>query len=81
MTEPKRELLPCPFCGCKEIIAEINTLSKRFVIYRGECPATIELGFTDANIGDGSFISFYEAINIMGSLTESWNRRANDEQC
>ena len=72
------ELKPCPFCGSEEIIAEINYLSKRFCVYCGECPANIELGFADANIGDGSFISFYEARKIMDNLTESWNRRAND---
>lgn len=72
------ELKPCPFCGSEEVIAEINHLSKRFCVYCGECPATIELGFIDAQIGDGSFISFYEARKIMDELTESWNRRAND---
>ena len=72
------ELKPCPFCGNEDVIAEINHLSKRFSVYCGECPATIELGFTDAQIGDGSFISFYEARKIMDGLTESWNRRAND---
>lgn len=74
----RTELKPCPFCGCENITAEINNLSKRFCVYCGECPATVELSFTDANIGDGSFISFYEARKIIDELTELWNRRAND---
>ena len=73
------ELKPCPFCGCEHIIAEINYKSKRFVIYCEDCVAMKELGFNDAQLYDGSFIGFEEARKIMDELTESWNRRANDE--
>lgn len=73
-----RELKPCPFCGCEDITAEINHLSKRFRVYCTECPASIEFSFIDANLGDGSFISFYEARKIIDELTELWNRRVND---
>ena len=71
-------LKPCPFCGCEHIIAEINNLSKRFTIYCEDCIAEMELGFADAQLGEGSFISFYEARKVMDELTEQWNRRATD---
>ena len=74
------ELKPCPFCGCEHIVAEINNLSKRFAIYCEDCVANMELSFTDAQLDDGSFISFYEARKIMDCLTEQWNRRTTDEQ-
>ena len=74
------EWKPCPFCGCEEVIAEINHLQKVFHIYCGECPAEIGLGFVDANIGDSSFVSFYEAKKVMNELEELWNRRADNEQ-
>ena len=72
------ELKPCPFCGCEHIVAEINNLSKRFAIYCEDCIAAMELSFVDAQLEDGSFISFYEARKIMDEMTEQWNRRAND---
>ena len=74
------ELKSCPFCGHKHIIAEINNMSNRFVIYCENCLATMELSFIDAQLDDGSFISFYEARKIMDELTEQWNRRADNEQ-
>lgn len=74
------ELKPCPFCGCEHIIAEINGLSKRFVIYCEDCIAMMELSFVDAQLGDGSFMSFYEVRKIMDELTENWNRRADNER-
>ena len=72
------KLKPCPFCGCEHIVAEINNLSKRFAIYCEDCIAAMKLSFVDAQLGDGSFISFYEARKVMDDLTEQWNRRAND---
>ena len=74
------ELKPCPFCKCEHIIAEINGLSKRFVIYCEDCIAMMEISFVDAQLGDGSFMSFYEVRKIMDELTENWNRRANNER-
>ena len=72
------ELKPCPFCGCENIIAEINYLSKRFSIYCEDCIAQMELSFIDAQLNDGSFISFYEARKAMDELTKQWNRRAEN---
>jgi hypothetical protein len=37
----------------------------------------MELGFVDAQLDDGSFISFSEARKVMDELTEQWNRRAD----
>lgn len=72
------ELKPCPFCGCKCIIAEIDHLNDVFCIYCEECPAKIELSFVDAKLGKGDFISFYEATSIINELTDKWNRRADN---
>ena len=74
------ELKPCPFCGHEHIISEINNMSKRFVIHCENCVAAMELRFVDAQLGDGSFISFYEARKVMDELTECWNRRADNDR-
>ena len=76
----RTDLKKCPYCGGEGIISEIDYLHKKFHIYCEDCPATMELGFIDANLGDGSFISFYEAKRAMDELTELWNRRADDER-
>lgn len=73
------ELKPCPFCGGKYVIAEINNLSKRFTIYCEDCTANMELSFEDAQLDNGNFISFYKARELMDELTEAWNRRANND--
>ena len=41
--------------------------------------AAMKLSFVDAQLGDGSFISFYEARKVMDELTEQWNRRTNND--
>ena len=71
----------CPFCGSDNVTAEISFLTKEFRIYccDGEgCTAEMSLSFADAGLGDGSFISFYEADKIMKDLIAAWNRRADD---
>lgn len=72
------ELKPCPFCGGEAIISEICFLHKTFRVYCEECPVSIELSFSDAGIGLGEFISFYEAKKIMKELEEAWNRRLGE---
>lgn len=74
------ELKPCPFCGCEHIIAAINHISKRFVIYCENCIAMMELSFIDAQLDDGSIMDFCEVRKIMDELTVCWNRRATDER-
>ncbi len=73
------ELKPCPFCG-GAAIAEICNITKEFKIYCENCPAGMYLSFGDAQLDDGSFISFDDARKIMDELTECWNERANDER-
>ena len=73
------ELKPCPFCG-GEVISEICNITKDFRIYCENCPAEMKLSFYDAQLNDGSFISFYEARKIMDELTDLWNERADNEQ-
>lgn len=71
------ELKPCPFCG-GVAIAEMCNIAKEFRIYCEECPAKIGLSYGDAQLDDGSFISFREARKIMDELEELWNARATD---
>jgi hypothetical protein len=73
------KLKPCPFCGC-DAVAEICNITKEFRIFCEHCPATMHLSYVDAQLGDGSFISFYEVRKIMDELTELWNERADNEQ-
>ena len=77
----KIELKPCPFCGSTEVIAEINTIDKKFYIFcenTDKCLSEMQLSFADAGIGNGEFIFFYEAQKIMDKMAEMWNRRAED---
>jgi hypothetical protein len=78
------ELKPCPFCGGTEVYAEISFLTKEFRIYcadpESSCPVAMRLSFSDAGLGDGSIVSFYEMETIMEQLIEAWNRRADNEQ-
>lgn len=75
-----KELKPCPFCG-GEAIAEIDYDHKEFRIYcQGNsnlpiCFAEMRFSFADAQLGDGSVISFDEAWQIMNELIELWNTR------
>lgn len=73
------ELKRCPFCG-DDAIGEMSYLTKDFRIYCANCPAEMKLSFYDAQLNDGSFISFYEARKIMDELTDLWNERADNEQ-
>ena len=73
------ELKPCPFCG-DGVVAEICNITKEFRIYCANCPAGMRLSFLDAQLDDGSFISFDDARKIMDELTELWNERVTDER-
>lgn len=74
------ELKPCPFCGSVNIISEVDTINRRFVIYcineECECPAEMNLFFSDAGLGRGERIGFEEMERGMTELTDKWNRRA-----
>ena len=78
------ELKPCPFCG-GEPYAEIDYDHKEFKIYclggnPCNCLAEMRLSFADAQLGDGSVISFDEAIKIMNELIELWNARNEEDE-
>lgn len=73
------ELKPCPFCG-GAVVSEICNIAKEFRIYCENCPANMSLSFYDAQLNDGSFISFDEARKIMDELTERWNEREDNEK-
>ena len=77
------ELLPCPFCGSDEIVANVDYINKRFVVYCADslncCPAEMSLGFYDAGLGEGQFIGFDEMEKIIKELTDKWNTRTQKE--
>lgn len=78
--EEMTELKPCPFCGGERINTTVDYFNKKFAIWCEDCHANMDLSFADAKIGDGSFISFSEAANIMVALLESWNRRTHENR-
>ena len=68
-------LNPCPRCGCKEIITEINYPGRLLRIHCDECPTSVELDFEDADLGDGSYMSFEEITGAINEAIDRWNRR------
>lgn len=72
------ELKPCPFCGEKEIVAEVSYEDKVFRIFCGNCPASYELYFADAGIQGGEVIGFGEMQAIIQELIDKWNKRAKE---
>lgn len=76
----KMELKPCPFCGCRNIVAEMSNLDKAFHVFCEECMGEMNLSFADALIGNGEFVSFYEMQEIMNKMVEAWNGRYIDGQ-
>lgn len=68
------ELKPCPFCK-EKACAEIDNVGKALKIYCENCPAEMRVTYEEANLGDGSLISFDEAIVWMDYLIARWNVR------
>ena len=62
---------PCPFCGCKEIISEINIPRRVIRIHCDMCPQSVCLPIED-------YMSFEEMTEAINQATERWNRRAKD---
>ena len=71
----KVALKPCPFCG-EDACSELDNVSKALRIFCTNCPAEMRVTYKEANLDNGDFISFYEAINCMNTLTELWNERS-----
>ena len=73
------ELKPCPFCGNVNVVAEVDTINRRFAIYcvdpEESCLAEMNLYFSDAGFGKGERISFEEMGKAMQELTDKWNNR------
>ena len=76
------ELLPCPFCGGTDIVANVDNINHRFVIYCANadecCLAEMVLYFSDAGLGKGEFIDFAEMETIMQQLVTKWNTRTKE---
>ena len=70
----KVALNPCPFCAI-DVCAEMNYIEKAFKIFCPNCPAEMRVTYEEANLGDGSLISFDEAIVWMDYLIARWNGR------
>ncbi len=77
-----KKLKPCPFCGNEEIVAQVDNINNRFVIYCANadevCLAEMSLSFSDAGLDKGQFIDFAEMKTIMQELENNWNRRVRD---
>ena len=73
------ELKPCPFCGDVNVVAEVDTINRRFAIYctnpEEGCPAEMNLYFSDAGLDKGGIINFEEMRRAMQELTDKWNNR------
>ena len=63
--------VPCPNCGCKEIIGEINLPRRVIRIHCDMCPQSVYLPIED-------YMSFEEMTEAINQSTERWNRRAKD---
>ena len=78
------KLKPCPFCGGKEVYAEISYITKEFRIYCAEpdcdCLAEMSLSFADAGFGDGDIIGFDEMTTVIKQMIELWNTRTQNKK-
>lgn len=75
------ELKPCPFCGNVNVVAEVDFMNRRFVIYCTDpeegCPAEMNLYFADAGLDKRGTFSFEEMRRAMQELTDKWNNRTD----
>ena len=71
---------PCPFCGCKDIISEINIPGRIIRIHCDLCPASVVMDFDELDLGDGEYMSFEEVTEAMNTVTDRWNRRDTRNQ-
>ena len=71
------KLKPCPFCG-GEPITRVRTVEQYESISTIELTVRCKCGIKKKSIVELCDTDFSTLINVMQTLTDEWNRRANN---